>query len=230
MRPLTNSNEIKDRHCPLPNPVPSREPALFPPYLTLDVAPTPQTIRPTAPPIQFRILCQQACLGSRTTLTHPYRHHTATNPTSSPRGPHSSARGDFIAAASSSSSLSRAACRVSPRPDPAPYPIPRMNRPQSWLISSSISISSISIFVTEELVVIPARRLSSPRHTPPRLTVSRFLPLSEALKRLAARCVSFYQISTTPNQIVFICLSVLTRLSHVSKHLCAPHFVDSTRL
>ena len=67
--------------------------------------------------------------------------------------------GDFIAAASSSSSLSRAACRVSPRPDPAPYPIPRMNRPQSWLISSSISISSISIFVTEELVVIPARRL-----------------------------------------------------------------------
>ena len=71
----------------------------------------------------------------------------------------SSARGDFIAAASSSSSLSRAACRVSPRPDPAPYPIPRMNRPQSWLISSSISISSISIFVTEELVVIPARRL-----------------------------------------------------------------------
>ena len=143
----------------------------------------------------------------------------------------SSARGDFIAAASSSSSLSRAACRVSPRPDPAPYPIPRMNRPQSWLISSSISISSISIFVTEELVVIPARRLHR-RGTlpPPRLTVSRFLPLSEALKRLAARCVSFYQISTTPNQIVFICLSVLTRLSHVSKHLAAPHTVDSTRL
>ena len=76
----------------------------------------------------------------------------------------SSARGDFIAAASSSSSLSRAACRVSQSPSrscPIPDPTDRMNRPQSWLISSSSmsSISSISSFVIEELVVIPARRL-----------------------------------------------------------------------
>ena len=56
MRPLTNSNEIKDRHCPLPDPVPSREPALFPPP-TRGVAPTPLFTNLAPLPYSSRSAC-----------------------------------------------------------------------------------------------------------------------------------------------------------------------------
>ena len=107
-----------------------------------------------------------------------------------------------------------------------------MNRPQSWLLYhrrrcrrsprfrfSSSRSSSLS----------PRGDIVAAAHS--RLAVSLFLPLSEALISQTPSCslrVSFYQISTTPDQIVFICLSVVTRLSHVSMHLCAPHATLST--